>query len=183
MARVKRTRPPIYGLVAEFEDATALVAAARRVREEGYTRTDAFSPFPIEELTEALGIRPTRLPLVVLIGGLIGCVGGYLLQYIPSVIDYPLNVGGRPDHSWPMFIPVTFELTILAAALTAVLGMLAMNGLPMPYHPLFHIDRFAHATRDGFFLCVEAADPRFDRAGTRAFLEGLGAREVNEVPH
>jgi hypothetical protein len=183
MARAKAKRPPFYGLVAEFGDATQLVAAAHRVRAEGYTRTDAFSPFPVEELTEALGIRPTKLPLIVLIGGLIGCVGGFLLQYIPAVIDYPLNVGGRPDNSWPMFVPVTFELTILCAALAAVLGMLALNGLPMPYHPLFHIDRFALATRDGFFLCIESADPKFDAAATRAFLESLSPREVNEVPH
>jgi hypothetical protein len=180
------TAPPdpiaLYGLLAEFDDASALVAAAHRVREEGYTRTDGYSPFPIEELAEALGARHTRLPLLVLIGGLTGCVGGYLLQAWPAVFGYPMNVGGRPDHSWPAFVPVTFELTILAAALTAVLGMLALNGLPMPYHPVFHVERFALATRDRFFLSIEAADPKFDLEATRAFLHSLGPREVTEVP-
>ncbi|MCI0684610.1 MAG: DUF3341 domain-containing protein [Gemmataceae bacterium] len=175
-------RSAMYGLLAEFERADQLVAAAQQVRAAGFTRTDAFSPFPIEGLAEALGARHTRLPLVVLIGGLIGCVGGYLLQYVPSAIDYPLNVGGRPLHSWPAFIPVTFELTILCAALAAVLGMLALNGLPMPYHPVFHVPRFALATRDRFFLCVEASDPRFDWRGTKDFLQSLGAREVTDVP-
>src|SRR5688500_2332589 len=123
------TRPPIYGLLAEFGSASELIAAARSTRDAGYTRTDASSPFPIEALAEALGARHTRLPLIVLIGGIVGCVGGYLLQYWPSVIGYPLNVGGRPHHSWPAFIPVTFEMTILVASLAAVLGMLALNGL------------------------------------------------------
>lgn len=176
-------RPPIYGLLAEFESATQLVAAARGVREAGFTHTDAFSPFPIEGLAEELGARTTRLPLIVLAGGVIGCIGGYLMQYIPSVLQYPLNVGGRPFHSWPAFIPVTFELTILGAALAAVLGMLALNGLPMPYHPVFHVPRFALATRDRFFLCIQATDPRFDLAGVTELLRSLGAREVNEVPH
>jgi hypothetical protein len=175
-------RPPTYGLLAEFADLELLVTAARRVREEGYTRTDAYSPFPVEELAEALGARASKLPLLVLLGGIAGCVGGYLLQYVPSVIEYPLNVGGRPPHSWPAFIPVTFETTILAAALTAVLGMLALNGLPMPYHPVFHIERFARATQDGFFLLVESRDPRFDAGRTRELLQGLQAREVNDVP-
>jgi hypothetical protein len=181
MARA--TRPPIYGLLGEFDSASELIAAARSTRDAGYTRTDAYSPFPIEDLAEALGARHTRLPLLVLLGGIVGCVGGYLLQYWPSVIGYPLNVGGRPNHSWPAFIPVTFEMTILLAALTAVLGMLALNGLPMPYHPVFHVPRFALATRDRFFLCIEATDPRFDVTATRAFLEGLGAHDVTEVPH
>jgi hypothetical protein len=176
-------RPPIYGLVAEFETPAELVAAARRAHESGYRRVDAYSPFPIEELVHALGMRPTRLPWIVLFGGVVGCLGGYFLQYFASVEDYPLNVGGRPLHSWPAFVPVTFECTILGAALAAVLGMLALNGLPMPYHPLFNVPRFELATRNRFFLCIEATDPMFDREQTKQFLASLGPREVNEVPH
>lgn len=176
-------RPPIYGLMAEFENPSDLVAAARKAYEEGYRKMDAYTPFPIEELTEALGFRQTRLPLIVLIGGLIGCVGGYFLQYYTAVIDYPLNIGGRPLNSWPAFIPVTFECTILVASLFAVLGMLALNGLPMPYHPVFNVPRFALATRDRFFLCIEATDPRFDPETTRYFLERLAPRVVYEVEH
>src|SRR5207248_4576305 len=141
------------------------------------------SPFPIEELTEALGVRPTRLRLLVLVGGLVGCLGGFFMQWYSAVVDYPINVGGRPLNSWPMFMPVTFELTVLLAGLTAVFAVLALNGLPMPYHPVFNVPRFALATRDRFFLCIEATDPRFDRAATRAFLQGLHPREVSEVEH
>src|SRR3954470_16488324 len=171
----------IYGLMAEFEDPTSLVAATERAHREGYRRMDAYSPFPIEELHHALGSRPTKLPLIVLIGGLIGCIGGYTLEYWSSVIAYPLIVGGKPLHSWPAFIPVTFECTILAAALSCVLGMLALNGLPMPYHPVFGVPRFALASRSRFFLCIEARDKQFDAATTRAFLESLGPREVSDV--
>jgi hypothetical protein len=170
-----------YGLLAEFEEPGALVAATRRAREHGYSRMDAYSPLPIEELHEALGAHHTRLPLLVLIGGLAGCIGGYGLQYWASTIAYPLNVGGKPLHSWPAFIPVTFECTILVAALTAVFGMLALNHLPQPYHPVFNVPRFALASRNRFFLCIEAADPRFDLNATRAFLETLGPREVTVV--
>jgi hypothetical protein len=177
------TRPPIYGLMAEFESPTALVEAAERARHAGYTHMDGFSPFPIEELTEALGVRPTRLPLLVLIGGIIGCLGGFFMQWYSAVVDYPVNIGGRPDNSWPMFMPVTFEMTVLIAGLTAVFAVLALNGLPMPYHPVFNVPRFALATRDRFFLCIEATDPRFDRAATREFLQGLHPREVSEVEH
>jgi hypothetical protein len=171
----------IYGLLAEFGDPNALVDAARRTHQEGYRRVDAYSPFPIEELVHALELRPTRLPLLVLIGGVVGGLTGYLMQYYSAVIDYPFNIGNRPLNSWPMFIPVTFEMTILVAAFTAVLGMLALNGLPMPYHPVFNVPGFALASRDRFFLLIEARDVKFDLESTRSFLQGLGAREVNEV--
>jgi len=180
---VATPRTPIYGLMAEFDSAAHLVAAARRVRDEGYRKTDAFSPFPVEGLDEALGVRPTRLPFLVLLGGLLGASGGYFMLYYSAVYDYPFNVGGRPFHSWPAFIPITFELTILTAALFAVFGVLALNGLPMPYHPVFNVPRFALASRDRFFLCVEATDPKFHAEETRRFLEGLSPREVAEVPH
>lgn len=180
---MSQTRPPLYGLMAEFDDANALVAAAHRTREHGYQRLDAYTPFPIEELSEAIGFRHTRLPLVVLIGGLIGGLSGYFMQYYAAGISYPMNIGGRPYHSAPMFIPVTFEMTILIAALAAVFGMLALNGLPMPYHPVFNVPHFALATRDRFFLCIEATDPRYDREATWRFLEGLGPRSISEVPH
>ena len=173
--------PPIYGLLAEFADAQTLVEATRRAHAAGLRHMDAYAPFPIEELADALGFRKTRLPLIVLLGGLLGGISGYLLQYWTAVIDYPINVGGRPLHSWPSFLVVTFELTILGAALFAVLGMLALNGLPMPYHPVFNVPRFALATRDRFFLCIEASDARFDRAKTAAFLRELGACDVTEV--
>jgi len=171
----------IYGVMAEFDDPSSLVAATNRAREEGYRRMDAYSPYPIEELHDALGEHHSRLPLVVLIGGLIGCIGGYALQYWISAIAYPINVGGKPLHSWPAFIPVTFECTILAAALSAVLGMLALNGLPMPYHPVFNVPRFALASRNRFFLVIEARDAKFDLDRTRQFLESLKPREVSTV--
>jgi hypothetical protein len=175
------TLPP-YGLLAEFESAQALVRAAAEARDAGYKRMDAYSPFPVEGLMEALGHRTRALPLIVLLGGIVGGVTGYFLQYWTSTVTYPLNVGGRPFHSWPAFIPVTFECTVLGASLAAVFGMLGLNGLPQPYHPLFHVERFAHATRDGFFLAIRAIDPKFDLAQTRQFLQGVGAREVTEVP-
>ncbi|MBZ5537903.1 MAG: DUF3341 domain-containing protein [Acidobacteriia bacterium] len=167
--------------MAEFETAETLIAAARAAREEGYRRLDAYSPLPVEGLAEAIGFHDRRLPVIVLIGGIVGCLSGYYLQYWASAISYPLNIGGRPLNSWPSFIPITFEMTILVAALSAVLGMLALNGLPMPYHPVFNTPRFALATRDRFFLCIEARDPKFDREKTKSFLASLHAREVTEV--
>jgi len=177
------TRPPVYGLMAEFTDLPELMAAVRAARGAGYSRLDAYTPFPVEELAEELGVHHSRLPLVVLLGGIVGGIAGYLLQYWTAAIDYPINVGGRPLHSWPLFIPVTFECTVLGAALACVLGMLALNGLPMPYHPVFNVPRFALSTRDRFFLCIEAADPLFDRELTRRFLERLVPRQVSEVEH
>jgi Alternative complex III, ActD subunit len=172
---------PVYGLIAEFEDPTSLVSAAHRAHGSGYRCMDAYSPFPIEELHEALGTHHTKLPLIVLIGGIVGGLGGYALQYWASAIAYPLNIGGKPLHSWPAFIPITFECTILVAALSAVLGMLALNGLPQPYHPVFNVARFALASRNRFFLCIEARDPKFDLEQTRRFLETLSPREVTTV--
>ena len=171
----------LYGLMAEFDDPNTLVAATRRAYAEGFRKMDAYSPFPIEELTEALHLHTTRVPLITLIGGIVGACAGYGLEYWVSAIAYPINVGGRPLHSWPSFIPVAFETTVLFAALSAVIGMLALNGLPHPYHPVFNVPRFAMATRDRFFLCIEAADPRFDQAATRKFLESLSPREVSDV--
>ena len=174
-------RSTTYGLMAEFDTSTGLVDAARRAHDEGYRKMDAYSPVPIEELHDALHMHDNRLPKIVLIGGILGGLAGYGLQYWVATNAYPLNIGGRPLHSWPMFIPVTFETTILAAALSAVLGMLALNGLPQPFHPVFNVPRFALASRNRFFLCIEARDPRFDIDGTRRFLESLGAREVTAV--
>lgn len=176
-------RPPIHGLMAEFDSPTQLVLATRRAHEEGYRKMDAYTPFPIEELSDAIGFRHTKLPMIVLIGGLLGCLGGYALQYWVAAIAYPVNVGGRPYNSWPSFIPVTFETTVLLAAISAVLGMLALNGLPMPYHPVFNVKSFALASKDKFFLCIEATDPKYDRAATQKFLESLEPREIAEVPH
>lgn len=169
--------------MAEFDNPTDVVVAAERVYEEGYRRIDAFSPYPIEALSEAVGVHSTKLPLIVLIGGILGCLAGYLMQYYVHVIAYPLNVGGKPFHSWPSFIPITFETTVLGAALGAVFGMLALNGLPEPYHPVFNTPNFALASRDRFFLLVESTDPKFDREGTLAFLKSLGPREVTDVQH
>ena len=175
--------PKLYGLIAEFADPTELVAAARQAHEAGYRHLDAYTPFPIEELSEALGMHRNLLPPLVLTGGIVGMLSGFGLQYWTSVIDYPINVGGRPLFSWPAFIPVTFELTILCAAVTAVFGMLALNGLPMPHHPVFGAPRFALASRDRFFLCIEATDPKFDADDTWRFLQRLQPRQVSEVGH
>ena len=177
------TRPPIHGLLAEFSEPNELIAAARATREAGYTRVDAYTPYPIEEVSEALHLKRSGLPLLVLIGGIIGGCAGFGSQYWAATIAYPLNIGGRPFNSWPAFIPITFETTVLVAAFFTVLGMLALNGLPMPYHPVFNVPRFALASRDRFFLCIEATDPKFDREGTRRFLERLVPRTVSEVDH
>jgi Protein of unknown function (DUF3341) len=176
-------RPPIYGLMGEFNSADDLIAAAHRIHEEGYRCVDAYTPYPIEELSEALGHHRSKLPPIVLTGGLLGGLGGYFLQYWVAVIHYPLNIGGRPLHSWPAFIVPTFECTILAAALSAVLGMFFLNGLPHPYHPVFNVPRFALASRDRYFLVIEARDPKFDPEATRRLLTELNASEVSDVAH
>jgi len=174
-------RRAIYGLMAEFENSEDLLGAAQGAREAGYRRLDAFSPFPVEGLADAVGFHSTRVPLICLIGGLIGCVGGFYLQYWPNVIGYPLNIGGKPYNSWPNFIPITFEMTILCAGLATVLGMLALNGLPTPYHPVFNAPRFEMATRNKFFLCIQARDSKFDLQKTKEFLASLKAKEVSEI--
>ncbi len=173
--------PSLYGLMAEFDTPGELLSAARRAHAEGYRRLDAHTPFPVEGLAEAIGFHRTSLPLLVLLAGILGALVGFASQYWVTVVDYPLNVGGRPLNSWPAYIPITFEVTVLFAALTAVVGMVALNGLPMPYHPVFNVPAFARASRDRFFLVIEAADPRFDREATRRFLETCNPREVVEV--
>jgi Protein of unknown function (DUF3341) len=178
-----RSTAPIYGLLAEFHSPAEVVAAARQVKAQGYKKVDGFSPYPIEELSEALHFHHSPLPAMVLAGGIVGLIAGFGLEYWASVIEYPFNIGGKPFFSWPAFIPPAFETTILFAAGTAVFGMLAINGLPEPYHPVFNVPGFALATRDKFFLCVEADDPKFDLAATRRLLESLGASEVSEVEH
>jgi len=171
----------LYGLMAEFEQPEDLIRAAHRAHEAGYRKMDAYTPFPIEEVSEAVGHHHTVLPWIVLGGGLFGCLAGFFLQYWVSVIEYPINVGGRPLNSWPSFIPVTFEVTVLFAALSAVFGMILLNRLPQPYHPVFNVERFALASSNRFFLCIEAEDPKFDLQGTRRFLEEQHPFQISEV--
>jgi hypothetical protein len=172
----------VYGLMAEFDSPGEVVAAARQTYAAGFRKIDAYSPFPIEELAEAIGFHHNGVAPLVLVGGILGGITGYLMQWWIATVSYPINVGGRPYHSWPAFIVVTFELTILFAVLFAVLGMLALNGLPMPYHPTFNVPRFAFASKDRFFLIIFSTDPKYSKAETRLFLEGLKPRHVSEVP-
>jgi hypothetical protein len=173
--------PKLYGLLAEFDSATAIVSAARKTRNAGYTKVDTFTPFPIHELDGALKLPRTKLPWLVFFGGIGGMLGGFALEYWISVIDYPLNIGGRPFASWPAFVVPAYETTILCASITAVVMMIALNGLPQPYHPVFNAPNFSSASADRFFLCIEAADGKFDPAGTRQFLDGLHPLGVTDV--
>lgn len=168
--------------MAEFDNPDDLIAATKRAHAAGYRKMDAYSPFPVEGLADAVHVHRNRLPKLVLMGGFIGGLVGFFFQYYAAVISYPLNVGGRPLNSWPSFVPIAFEVTILVAAFTAVLGMLGLNGLPMPYHPAFNAPRFALASHDRFFLCIEAADAKFDLVETKKFMQSLGKHEVVEVP-
>ena len=175
--------PAIYGLMAEFNSSTELVNATKAAYAAGYRKMDAYSPFPIEEAAEALGLHKTRVPLIVLVGGLFGGLGVYALQYWINVISYPLNIGGRPWHSWPAFIVPTFEMTVLFGGLAGVFGMFALNGLPMPHHPVFNVERFSAVTRNKFFLVIEAADAKFDLVRTQEFMQSLKPLSIEEVPH
>jgi hypothetical protein len=174
-------RQPIYGLMAEFETPEQVLAAALRTHQAGYRKVDAYSPIPVEGLAEAIGFDWTSLPIVVFIGGLLGGMTGFGMCYYANVISFPLDIGGKPLNSWPAWIPITFELTILGGALAATFGMLAMNGFPTPYHPVFNVARFARASTDRFFLCIKARDKQFDAAQTKAFLESLRPQGVFEV--
>jgi hypothetical protein len=174
-------KKPVYGLLAEFDSAEQVLAGAEKSYAAGYRQMDAYSPIPVEGLAEAIGFHRTWVPQLCLLGGLTGCVGGFFLQWWPNVIGYPLNIGGKPHNSWPSFIPITFELTVLFAGLATVFGMLALNGFPEPYHPIFNAPRFEGASRDKFFLCIEARDEKFDAQKTREFLLGLNPQEVSEI--
>lgn len=176
-------RPLMYGLMAEFDTPEQLTVAAERAYEAGFRNMDAYTPFPVEGLADAIGFRKTSVPLIVLIGALLGTSSAYLLQYWINVIAYPENIGGRQLNSWPAFMIVCFELTILFGGITAVVGMLALNGLPLPYHPVFHSRRFEGASRDRFFLCIEAVDPKFDRMETERFLSEMNPRMIEEIPY
>jgi len=171
----------LYGVMAEFDSSQEIADAARQVMAEGFTKVEAYTPVPLEELNDIIHQKRTKLPRFVLAGGLTGMATGFALQYWASVLNYPMNVGGRPQASWPTFIVPSYELTILFAALTAAIGMIVFNGLPQPYHPVFNVARFSLASSDKFFLVIESADPRFDQRGTSAFLQGLGAKGVYDV--
>lgn len=171
---------PIYGLMAEFDSAEELLRAASRARREGYKRMDAFTPFPVEGLTEALGKKKSLVPFLVFLGGATGCFGGFFMEWFANVIHYRINSGGRPYNSWPAFIPITFELTVLFAGFTALFALIFLNRQPQLYHPVFNAPNFERASLDKFFLCIEANDVRFEQSKTSEFLKSLGAR-VSEI--
>jgi hypothetical protein len=175
-------RAELHGLMAEFASPEELLAATRRARDAGYRQLDAYSPFPVEGLSDALGFRRAGVRPIVLVGGILGAATGYALQWWTMAVDFPINVGGRPYNSLPAFIPITFELMVLFGSLFALVGMLALNGLPMPYHPVFNVAAFDRASRDRFFLCIRTRDPRFHPDATRRFLEGLRPIGVFDVP-
>jgi hypothetical protein len=178
-----KRQPEIHGLMVEFLTAQEVLAATRAAREASYRDMDAYTPYPVEGLAMELGLKRSRIPMVVLVGGLVGAGLGFFMQYYTMAVDYPFNVGGRPLNSWPVFIPVTFEVMVLVASLAALFGMLYLNGLPRPHHPVFNVPEFVRASQDRFFLCIEATDPRFDRQGTAEFLAGLSPHgAVIEVP-
>jgi hypothetical protein len=174
-------RSQLFGVMGEFSTPEDLLAATKKAREAGYKHVEAYTPFPVEGLSEAVGFKWTAVPLLTLMGGVGGGLTGFGLQYWVAAITYPINIGGRPLNSWPAFIPVTFELTVLGASIFAVFGMLALNKLPQPYHPVFNVERFAQASTDKFFLCIEGRDPKFDLVETSRFLQSLHAQHVNEV--
>jgi hypothetical protein len=175
------TEPLLHGVIAEYVTPDGLVEACKKAHAAGYRRMDAYSPYPLEEAADAIGFEKTRVPLLTLCGGILGGLSGYGLQYWTNLSAYPMNIGGRPLHSWPSFIIITFEMTILFAGITAVVGMLTLNGLPQPYHPIFNHPRFTAASRDRFFLCIEAADAKFDLNETTRFLQATDAVDVAEV--
>jgi hypothetical protein len=172
----------LYGLAASFHSPEQIVEAAKKVHAAGYRRAEGYTPYAVEGLTEALGFHHTGIPLIVFVGGLVGCIGGYFMMWYANVISYPWNIGGRPPNSWPAYIPITFEMTVLGASLLALFGMLILNGLPSPYHPMFRAPTFELASQNRFFLCIEVADPEFKLDWTRQFLESLGPISVVEVP-
>jgi hypothetical protein len=172
----------LFGLMAEFAEPEQVVAATAQAYKAGYRRMDAYAPYAVEGLAEAMGFTRNRVPLCVLCGGLTGAATAIVMMWFSGTIHYPINVGGRPLFPWPSFVPITFELTILLGSFSAVLSMLGLNGLPLPYHPVFNVDRFSLASRDRFFLCIQTDDPKYDRDETWRFLESLGAYEVSEVP-
>ena len=173
--------PALYGIMAEFAQPEQLLNAAQRAYEAGYRKMDAYSPYAVKGVAEAIGFQKTRVPLVVLIGGIIGAATGYVMQWYSAALDYPLNVGGRPLHSWPAFVPITFELSVLFAAIAGLLGMLWMNGLPRPYHPIFNAPEFKLASQTRFFLCIESEDARFRPEEVRKFLLALNPVSISEV--
>jgi hypothetical protein len=171
----------LYGVIAEFDDADVFLAAAHKAREAGYKKMDAYSPFPLEGLSEAMGFHDHKVPFTMLAGGIVGCLGGFGFLTWATVVSYPLNIGGRPIFGWPSWVPITFELTVLCSALSGIFGMILYNGLPMPYHPVFNAPEFDRASSDRFFLCIESKDPKFNREDTLEFMDSLGALRVSEV--